>query len=101
MQGATYTQVYKWAHAWQNQQNHLCAQRRLGSAWASAQTDQFSLWAQYVAKDPRFLHVDSEDSDQTGQMPRLIWVFAGHTGHFDGFVIMWLKLYFKIIAIIL
>ena len=23
--------------------------------------------------------VDSEDSDQTGQMPRLIWVFAGRT----------------------
>ena len=23
--------------------------------------------------------VHSEDSDQTGQMPRLIWVFAGHT----------------------
>ena len=26
-----------------------------------------------------FLHADSEDSDQTGRMPRLIWVFAGHT----------------------
>ena len=31
-----------------------------------------SLCAQWVAKDPRFLHADSEDSDQTGQMPRLI-----------------------------
>ena len=38
-----------------------------------------SLCAQWVAKDPRFLHADSEDSDQTGQMPRLIWVFAGRT----------------------
>ena len=36
-----------------------------------------SLCAQWVAKDPRFLHPDSEDSDQTGRMPRLIWVFAG------------------------
>ena len=27
----------------------------------------------------------SEDSDQTGQMPRLIWVFAGCTDHFVGF----------------
>ena len=35
------------------------------------------LCAQWVAKDPRFLHADSEDSDQTGRMPRLIWVFAG------------------------
>ena len=32
-----------------------------------------------VAKDPRFLHVDSEDSDQTGWMSRLILVFAGRT----------------------
>ena len=31
-----------------------------------------SLCAQWVAKDPRFLHADSEDSDQTGRMPRLI-----------------------------
>ena len=38
-----------------------------------------SLCAQWVAKDQRFLHVDSEDSYQTGQMPRLIWVFAGRT----------------------
>ena len=27
-----------------------------------------------------------EDSDQTGRMPRLIWVFAGRIGHFVGFV---------------
>ena len=38
-----------------------------------------SLCAQWVAKDRSFLHADSEDSDQTGQMPRLIWVFAGRT----------------------
>ena len=55
----------------------VCAQRRLRSAWASAQSDQSSLCAQWVAKDPSFLHADSEDSDQTGRMLRLIWVFAG------------------------
>ena len=38
-----------------------------------------SLCAQWVAKDPSFLHADSEDSDQTGRMPRLIWVFGGRT----------------------
>ena len=38
-----------------------------------------SLCTQWVAKDPSFLHADSEDSDQTGRMPRLIWVFAGRT----------------------
>ena len=31
-----------------------------------------SVCAHWVAKDPSFLHADSEDSDQTGQMPRLI-----------------------------
>ena len=37
------------------------------------------LCTQWVAKDPSFLHADSEDSDQTGPMPRLVWVFAGRT----------------------
>ena len=59
--------------------NWVCTQRRLRSAWASAQSDQSSLCAQWVAKDQRFLHADSEDTDQTGRMPRLIWVFAGCT----------------------
>ena len=45
-----------------------------------------SLCAQWVAKDPRFLHADSKDSDQTGRMPRLIWVFAGSTCYFVSFV---------------
>ena len=31
-----------------------------------------------------------EDSDQTGWIPRLICVFAGHKGHFVGFVMRWL-----------
>ena len=52
------------------------AQRRLRSAWAPAQSDQSSLCAKWVAKDHSFLHADSEDSDQTGRMPRLIWVFC-------------------------
>ena len=38
-----------------------------------------SLCAQWAAKGPSFLLADSEDSDQTGRMPRLIWVFAGRT----------------------
>ena len=57
----------------------VCAQPRLRSAWASAQSDQSSLCAQWVPKDPSFLHADSEDSDQNGRTPRLIWVFAGRT----------------------
>ena len=38
-----------------------------------------SMCAQWVARDPSFFHADSEDSDQTGPMPRLVWVFAGCT----------------------
>ena len=53
-----------------------------------------SLCSQWVAEDPRFLHVDSKDSDQPGwmPMPRLIWVFAGCTGHFVDFVMRQLRL---------
>ena len=34
--------VKKWAASWQNQQNGMCAQRRLRSVWASAQSYQES-----------------------------------------------------------
>ena len=48
-----------WAASWQNQQNGMCAQQRLRSAWASGQPG----------------------------MPRLIWVYAGRTRcHVVGFV---------------
>ena len=69
----------------------LCSQQRLRSAWALAQSDQSSLCAQWVAKDPSFHHADIEVSDQPGQMPRLIWVLAGRTCHFVGFVMRRLK----------
>ena len=34
---------------------------------------------QLVAEDPSLLHADNEDSDRTGRMPRLIWVFSRRT----------------------
>ena len=40
-----------------------------------------------------------KDSDQTGRMPRLIWVFAGCTDHFVGFVmrrLIWAPFLFEI-----
>ena len=52
-----------------------------------------SLCAQWVTKYPMLLHADSEDSNQTWRTPRLIWVFAGRTCHFVGFVmaqLIWL-----------
>ena len=69
---------WMWATSWQNQQNGLYAQRRLISAWTSAQSDQSSHCTQWVAEDQVFLHADSEDSDQTGQ--------TGCKSHFVGFV---------------
>ena len=71
-------------------QNDLCAQRRPRSAWASSQSIQSSLCALRIAQDPRFLHAGSEDSGQTGQMPRLIRVFVVPTGPFVVFVVQWL-----------
>ena len=59
---------------------------RIGQVWLET-----SLWTQWVAKDPSFPHVDSKDSNQTGRILRLIWVFIGCTYHFAGFVVHWLK----------
>ena len=42
------------------------------SVWSES-----SLCAQWVAKDPRFLHADSEDPDQTGRMPKLTLIRLG------------------------
>ena len=82
----------KWDCTWQNQQNDLCAQRRFTSAWAFTQSDQSSLstWRNLGSLGALWAH--SEDSDQTRQMPRLIWVYIGCTGHFAGFVMRRLKL---------
>ena len=39
------------------------------------QADQSSLYTSWVDKDLSFLHVDSEDTNQTGWTPRLFHVF--------------------------
>ena len=43
-----------------------------------------SAWRKLGSLATHWAH--SEDSDQTGRMPRLIWVFAGRTVNFVGFV---------------
>ena len=45
-----------------------------------------SAWRKLGSLATHWAH--SEDSDQTGWIPRLIWVFAGRTCHFVGFVTM-------------
>ena len=61
-----------WAAAWQNQQNDLCAQQRLRSAWASTQSDQSSLSAWRNTGPLTTYCVHSEDSDQTEHLS-LCW----------------------------
>ena len=66
--------------------------RVLRSGSASAQSDQSLCCVianQWEAKDQRFFHAYGKGSDQTGCMPRVIWVFAGLTGNFVGFVMGW------------
>ena len=48
-----------------------------------------SAWRKLGSLATHWVH--SEHSDQTGWMPRLIWVFAGRTCHFVGFVMRWLN----------
>ena len=48
--------------------------------------------AHLVAKDPKQgFFMWTVKTDQTERMPRLIWIFAGHTGLFVGFVVRWLN----------
>ena len=61
----------KWARAWQNQQNDLCDQRRPRSE------SLLSAWRNFRSEASHWEH--SKDFDQTGQISRLIWVFAGCT----------------------
>ena len=52
----------------------MCAQRRLRSVWS---VSSVSTWRKLGSLVIHWAH--SEVSDQTGRMPRLIWVFAGRT----------------------
>ena len=99
-----------WATSWQNQQNGCASSEdsdqpghppnliRIFAVGCPGWSES-SLCAQWVAKDPDFLHAHIEDSDQTGRMYRLIRVFAGRICHFIGLVTMWLiyktELYIK------
>ena len=65
-----------WAATWQNQQNHMCAQQT-----------QISLSLRCLDWRNIGSLAHSEDTDQTGW----IWVFAGRTGDFVGFVMRWLS----------
>ena len=48
-----------------------------------------SLGAFWLAKGAKFLYADNEDSDQTAQMRRLIWVFVGRICQTVLFLALW------------
>ena len=75
---------------------HMCPVKTPISLGICPVWSESSLYTQWVVKDTWFLHADSEASDQTGQMPRLIWVFAECLCHFVGFVTRRLKLSSKL-----
>ena len=58
----------------------MCAQRRLRSAWASAQSAQSLLCALNGYLKTQAFFMWTAKTDQTGRMLRLIWVFAGYVG---------------------
>ena len=77
-------EILQWACAGQNQENDLCAQQRqislgIRPVWSVCCQHEESLGLQLPMEC-------TEKTDQTGQMPRLIWVLIGHTCHFVGFV---------------
>ena len=57
--------------------------------WPLRPESSMSAWRNLGSLPTHCAH--SKDSDQTGRMPRLIWVFAGRRDHFVGFVMRWIK----------
>ena len=55
------TRKYTWAAAWQNQQNEMCPAKTNISLAICPVWLESSLCAEWVAKDPRILHADSDD----------------------------------------
>ena len=58
------------------------------AVWSESSHD--TLW---VSSDPKHLQADSEDSDQTALVRRLIWDFAVRTSNPVGNAVSRLKLY--------
>ena len=57
----SFLSVKIWAASWQNQQNDYAPSE-------DSVRMESSLCAEWVAKDPSFLHAESEDSDRTRRM---------------------------------
>ena len=86
--------IYLLSQCMTKPKNGMCTQLRLRSVWASAHSDQSLCYALNGYLRTWAFFMRTAKTDQTGWMPRLIWVFAGHTCHFVGFVMRWLSLLF-------
>ena len=62
--------------AWENVPSDMCAQRRLRSACAFAQSDLSLRCSHEEILNPWIQDASSEDSEQTARMRRQIWIFA-------------------------
>ena len=77
---------HKWAASWQNQQNGMCAQRRLRSAWAYAQSDQSLLSAWRKLGSLATYWALSEDGWKTKADDQADLSLRWAQSHFVGFV---------------
>ena len=68
-----------WTASWQNQQNGMCPSENSDQPGHPPSLIRSSLSAWRKLRSLATHWMCNEDSDQTGRMPRLIWVFTGHT----------------------
>ena len=71
-----------WATSWQNQQMTVCPAKTQISLGIRPVWSEASLCAQWVAKDPSFLHADSEDSESSLGAQSFCW-FCHEAAHFS------------------
>ena len=81
---------HKWANAWQNQQNHICAQQRLRSAWSES---SLSAWKKPYLPTEHILKTDQPGCPGWSQSSR-----GAH--HFEGFIMLWLILIWSLAHVI-
>ena len=85
---------YTRAASWQNQQKTVRpAKTQISPVWSES---SLSAWRKLRSLATQWAH--SEDFDQTGRMPMLIWVFAGRKFHCVGFVMRRLILFFFLLV---
>ena len=80
--------LQKWTATWQNQQTECSPSEDSDQPGHPPSLIRVFACVQWVAKDPSFLHADSEDSEQTAQFDlSLRWAHS----HIVGFVMSRLK----------